>query len=232
MTNKDYYDILWVDRKSTEADIKKAYRKKAMEWHPDKHKWDKKAEEKFKEINQAYEILKDPKKRQQYDSFWSAWANFWAGWQWFSWFEDIFGNFSWWNSSFSSSSFDFSDLFWEAIWGSKWRKASSNPFSRFDNRTAKTQEKEEFKLDVEKIYEVPVFDLILWTKLNIETVYGENLKLKIPEWTKPWTKFKIKEKWRKSEWKTGDMYIIVEAKMPKNIPDDVKILLESIKYRL
>jgi DnaJ-class molecular chaperone len=85
---------------------------------------------------------------------------------------------------------------------------------------------------VEKTYELPIFDLILWTKLNIETVYWENLKLKIPEWTKPWTKFKIKEKWRKTEWKTWDMFVIAEAKMPKNIPDDVKILLESIKYRL
>ncbi|EKE29976.1 MAG: Chaperone protein DnaJ [uncultured bacterium (gcode 4)] len=232
MANKDYYDILWIDKKSSEAEIKKAYRKKAMEWHPDKHKWDKKAEEKFKEINEAYETLKDSKKRQQYDTFGSRWANFWGSWQWFSWFEDIFGNFSSWGNSFSSQSFDFSDLFWDSAWGSRGRKTSSNPFWRETYSQTAQAEREAPKLDVVKTYEVPVFDLILGTKLNIETVYGENLKLKIPEWTKPWTKFKIKEKWRKSEWKTGDMYIIVDAKMPKNIPDDVKILLESIKYRL
>ena len=229
MANKDYYNILWIDKNASEADIKKAYRKKAMEWHPDKHKWDKKAEAEFKKINEAYANLKDPKKRQTYDNFWSAWANFWWGGQWFGWFEDLFSNASRWNSWYSSQNFDFSDLFWDMMWWARSKKTNANPFSW--EKTYSQIKKEPQKLDVEKTYEVPIFDLLLWTKLNIETVYWENLKLKIPEWTKPWTKFKIKEKWRKSEWRTGDMFVIVDAKMPKSIPDDVKILLESIKYR-
>lgn len=66
----DYYDILGVDKKSSAEEIKKAYRKKALEWHPDRHKDDKEeAERKFKEINEAYQILSDPQKKSAYDQF-------------------------------------------------------------------------------------------------------------------------------------------------------------------
>ncbi len=66
---KDYYSILGVDRKASADEIKKAYRKLAVQYHPDKHKGDKKMEEKFKEINEAYAVLGDEKKRKQYDNF-------------------------------------------------------------------------------------------------------------------------------------------------------------------
>ncbi len=69
---KDLYEILGVEKKATDAEIKGAYRKLALKWHPDKHKGEKEAETKFKEINSAYEILSDKKKRQQYDTFGSA----------------------------------------------------------------------------------------------------------------------------------------------------------------
>ena len=66
----DYYDILGVAKGASGAEIKKAYRKQAVEWHPDKHKSDKEAAEKrFKEINEAYQILSDSQKRQAYDQF-------------------------------------------------------------------------------------------------------------------------------------------------------------------
>lgn len=73
---RDYYEILGVGKGAVETDIKRAYRKLAMEWHPDKHKGDKTAEEKFKEINNAYETLSDPQKKAQYDQFGEAGANF------------------------------------------------------------------------------------------------------------------------------------------------------------
>ncbi len=69
---KDLYEILGVAKGATDQDIKGAYRKLALKWHPDKHKGDKDAETKFKEINQAYEILSDKSKRQQYDTFGST----------------------------------------------------------------------------------------------------------------------------------------------------------------
>jgi DnaJ-class molecular chaperone len=65
---KDYYDILGVARNATEDDIRKAYRKLARKHHPDVNPGDKSAEEKFKEISQAYSVLSDPEKRKKYDS--------------------------------------------------------------------------------------------------------------------------------------------------------------------
>ncbi|WP_322806941.1 J domain-containing protein [Thermanaerothrix sp.] len=68
MEYKDYYKILGVDRNATEEEIKKAYRRLAMKYHPDRNPGDKSAEEKFKEINEAYEVLGDPEKRKRYDA--------------------------------------------------------------------------------------------------------------------------------------------------------------------
>lgn len=65
----DYYDILGVDRKASAEDLKKAYRKLAMKYHPDQNKDNKEAEAKFKELNEAYDVLKDEQKRAAYDRF-------------------------------------------------------------------------------------------------------------------------------------------------------------------
>lgn len=72
MADKDYYSILGISKSATETDIKKAYRKLALQYHPDKNKGDKASEEKFKEVTKAYEVLSDPQKRQTYDQFGEA----------------------------------------------------------------------------------------------------------------------------------------------------------------
>ena len=66
---RDYYEVLGVAKTATADEIKKAYRKKAVQYHPDKNPGDKEAEEKFKEAAEAYEVLSDPQKRQRYDQF-------------------------------------------------------------------------------------------------------------------------------------------------------------------
>ncbi|MBI5606368.1 MAG: DnaJ domain-containing protein, partial [Deltaproteobacteria bacterium] len=72
MPEKDYYKTLGVDKKASDAEIKKVYRKLAMKYHPDRNKGDKKAEEKFKELSEAYAVLSDKEKRKQYDTVGSA----------------------------------------------------------------------------------------------------------------------------------------------------------------
>ena len=69
MAKRDYYEVLGLSKNATDDEIKKAYRRIAIKWHPDRNPGDKEAEEKFKEAAEAYDVLHDPQKRQQYDQF-------------------------------------------------------------------------------------------------------------------------------------------------------------------
>jgi curved DNA-binding protein len=75
MDYKDYYQILGVQRSASADDVRKAYRKLAMQFHPDRNPGNKQAEEKFKEINEAYQVLSDQQKRARYDQLGSAYSN-------------------------------------------------------------------------------------------------------------------------------------------------------------
>jgi len=95
---RNFYEVLGLEKGASEEEIKKAYRKLAMQYHPDRNAGDKEAEAKFKEIGEAYGTLSDASKKQQYDMFWSAgwtgWNPFWGG----GWFQaedlwDIFNSF-------------------------------------------------------------------------------------------------------------------------------------------
>ncbi len=76
MQFKDYYNVLGISRDADDKAIKTAYRKKARQYHPDVNTTDASAEEKFKEINEAYEVLKDPDKRSRYDQYGSDWERY------------------------------------------------------------------------------------------------------------------------------------------------------------
>ena len=77
MKFQDYYEVLGVERNASQEDLRKAYRKLAMEWHPDRHQGDAKetAEAKFKQISEAHEVLSDPDKRKRYDQFGEHWKH-------------------------------------------------------------------------------------------------------------------------------------------------------------
>jgi molecular chaperone DnaJ len=235
--SKKYYETLGVSSSATEAEIKKAYKKLAMQYHPDRNKWDKKAEARFKEINEAYQILGDKEKKKNYDQFWSAewnpfggmgsnpfggWRQGASGWAHFGGFEDIFSQFggSWGrNQSFE---FDLWDIF--GGWGGQNTRS----------RTQREEPKKEIpNLDVTETVEIPLLNFLSENSISVKTVYGKSLTLKVKAGTKPGTKFKITGKWRTIDGDTGDMYVIVEAKMP-TLPLDptVERMIEAIRYQL
>lgn len=120
-TGKDYYAILGVNKSASQEEIKKAYRKLALKYHPDRNPGDKTAEEKFKEINEAYDILKDEQKRAAYDRYGSnAFQNGGSsgfssqGFSDFSEFSDIFSNM-------------FGDIFGNAAPGNRGGQRRSSP---------------------------------------------------------------------------------------------------------
>ena len=103
MAKRDYYEVLGVDKSANKDEIKKAYRKLALKYHPDKNKGDKSAEEKFKEGSEAYHVLSDDKRKANYDQFGHAafqgsggqggFSNFDFSSSFSDIFEDVFGDF-------------------------------------------------------------------------------------------------------------------------------------------
>jgi molecular chaperone DnaJ len=93
VVKRDYYEVLDVPRDATEEQIKKAYRKLALQYHPDRNPGDKEAEEQFKEASEAYEVLRDPEKRGLYDRFGHEGLRS-TGFQGFTSFDEIFSSFS------------------------------------------------------------------------------------------------------------------------------------------
>jgi len=226
--SKNFYETLGINKSASKEEIKKAYRKKAMEYHPDRNKWNKTAEEKFKEVNEAYGTLSDAQKKKNYDMFWEAdarWNPFSWWWTWstwgsyrasdFGWFEDIFSWFWGKGNTSAWANFDFSDMFWGASWF-------------WESSQRQSSQKKTESLDIHQTYEVPVFQFILGCKIEVRSPSWKTVKLKIPKYTKPWTKFRLKWYGKKQWLKVGNLLLEVEAKMPKNISELDLNMLEKI----
>ena len=201
MEFKDYYKILGVDKNASTDDIKKAYRRLAKQYHPDKNQGDKAAEEKFKEVNEANEILSNPEKRKKYDQLGSNWnrtSNVNTD------FDDWFRNFS---SSRTGSAgnaehfrdiFDdfggFSDLF-ESIMGGNFRTSRGRPRSRKG-------------ADYEAILNITLEEAFNGVEKQF-TIDGRTLKLKIVPGVSQGKKLRLKNQGASGsgEGQRGDLYL-------------------------
>ncbi len=208
MSETDYYALLGVSKNASDAEIKKAYRKLAMKYHPDHAKGDKAAEEKFKKISEAYAVLSDKEKRKQYDTFGAD------GFQQRYSQEDIFRGF------------DFSDLFREfGFGGGKGGKRGSvrfsfgggggNPFGSYSQQQATAPK------GADLVYELPLTlrEVATGTRKNIRFEHdgrSENLTVTIPKGMITGKKLRLAGKGEPSPLggPPGDLYI--QAKV---IPD-------------
>ena len=141
MAKRDYYEVLGIQREASDADIKGAYRKQALKYHPDRNQGDSEAEAKFKEASEAYEVLSDPEKKSAYDRYGHAGieSNFGSG------------GFQW--SDFTHAS-DFEDLFGDLFGGifgsSRRQRGRSGPPKGRDLKVAVELTLEEIAIGVEK----------------------------------------------------------------------------------
>jgi curved DNA-binding protein len=195
----DYYKLLGVDKSASSADIKKAYRKLAMKYHPDHAKGDKAAEDKFKKISEAYAVLSDAEKRKQYDTYGSADFQ-----QRFS-QEDIFRNF------------DFGDIFREFGFGGRGAATGDGGF-RFTFGGAppfggrRTQQATPKGSDL--VYEMPLTLQEVVTGANKAVSFqhqgrSENITVKIPKGMISGKKLRLAGKGEPSPYggPAGDLYI-------------------------
>jgi curved DNA-binding protein len=183
MEYKDYYKVLGVEKNATQDEIKKAYRKLAVKHHPDKTKGDKASEQKFKEINEANEVLSDPEKRKKYDQLGENWKYYQqqggqqGGFDWSQYanqgrtgntytyqgdFSDIFGN-----TGYS----DFFDMLFGQGFGQTQQKRGRSGSSR---RTAQTLKGEDLNAELEITLEDAYHG-----ESKIFTINGQAIKLKI-----------------------------------------------------
>jgi curved DNA-binding protein len=192
MDFKDYYKILGVEKSATKEEISKAFRKLAVKYHPDKNPNNKAAEEKFKEITEAHEVLADPEKRKKYDALGANWNQYQSSG---GGFEDFFSQYGGGRQSGTTYEFsaDFVDLFgnmggfsdfFESFFGGRGRQARSGFGSHgFQNQPT--------GVDVEANLNISLEEAVngIERQINID---GKKLKIKINPGTSDGQKLRLK----------------------------------------
>ena len=238
MEYKDYYKTLGVKKDADAADIKKAFRKLARKHHPDVNQGDKAAEEKFKDINEAYEVLSDEEKRAKYDRFGSEWQQFsGAGGQaqdfnWGAWggqpggrqgagggqyrtvspeeFEQMFGG------GMSGGS-GFSDFF-ETLFGSAGGRASARPrpgfggsFSSADDMFGGMGARPVQQLDQEHPIQVTLEEAFHGTTRTLTWENGKRVEARIPRGVRTGSKVRLSGQGGSTDGRSGDLYLKVDV---------------------
>jgi curved DNA-binding protein len=196
MEYKDYYKVLGVDRNADQETIKRAFRKLARQYHPDVNKGDKKAEEKFKEINEAYEVLSDPEKRKLYDQMGNSYRAY----------QQAGGdprNYDW--SQWIGFPFNFGQA------GRTFREdIDLGEFIReiFSSRQTASQSR-----DIEQSIEISLEEAYHGTSRIIQRSNQPTIEVKIPRGVKTGSRIRVRGQGGKNaRGQAGDLYLVVEVK--------------------
>ena len=224
MDYKDYYKILGVERKATTEEIKKAFRKLARKYHPDVNPGDDSAEQRFKEINEAHEVLTDPEKRQKYDQFGSQWQQWQqagrstSDFDWSQWtgggfgapggtrveyrdLNDLFGGGGMGGAGFSD--------FFEALFGGTGGMRGGAERMRGGSRASARGQ------DVEHEVEITLEEAFRGTKRLLQ-VGNQRLEVTIPAGVKTGSRIRMAGKGGGGAGASGDLYLKVKV-LPHNV---------------
>ena len=215
MKYKDYYNILGVEKKASQDDIKKAYRKLAKKYHPDMNKNNPKSEEKFKELNEAFEVLSDKEKRKKYDMFGQS-GNFHQGMdfdpsQYSSQFD--FGNFGGGHTyTYTTGNSDFSDFF-NMFFGGNVHQGTSFDFGDIFNRTGTNTGRNIKGQDIESEIQISIYEAFHGVKKQFMLDTGvskQSISVSIPKGITSGQKIKLKGQGTPGpSGEKGDLYLKV-----------------------
>ena len=228
----DYYKILGVDKTIPQKDVKKAYLKRAKQFHPDLHPDDPKAQAKFQALQEAYDVIGDPEKRRKYDQYGEQWkqAEQFQGFGGGAGGGNPFGGFDF--SQFNSGSGGgFSDFF-ETLFGRKGRQGGGfGGFQGFSSggagfgRQARTSSGE-----MNANVTIDLYTALLGGEVMLSLSNGQKVKMKIKPETQPGTKVRLRGKgYDRGDGTYGDLIITYQVKLPTNLTERQKALLHQMR---
>ena len=229
----DYYKILGVDKTIPQKDVKKAYLKRAKQFHPDLHPDDPKAQAKFQALQEAYDVIGDPEKRRKYDQYGEQWkqAEQFQGFGGGAGGGNPFGGFDF--SQFTSGSGGgFSDFF-ESLFGRKGREGGGfGGFQGFSSggagygRQARTNSGE-----MNANVTIDLYTALLGGEVMLSLSNGQKVKMKIKPETQPGTKVRLRGKgYDRGDGTFGDLIITYQVKLPTGLSERQKSLLQQMRY--
>jgi len=240
MDYKDYYKILGVDRKASEEEIKRAYRKLALKYHPDRNPGDKKAEDKFKEINEAYQVLSDSEKRSRYDQLgesytrWQQRGGSPGGFNWDEWFTNVpsggpaggnvrveVGNF---DDLFGGGGLgDFSEFFRRIFGGMPDIGQTAQRSSRTTGRGASPTYQHEVTISLAEAFQGTT------RRLDVD---GRHLEVKIPAGARTGTKIRVADAIVSPSGQKSDLFLLVNVSNEKEYERKGNDLYKDIEIDL
>ncbi|MBO6032735.1 MAG: J domain-containing protein [Prevotella sp.] len=223
----DYYKILGVDKTIPQKDVKKAYLKRAKQFHPDLHPDDPKAQAKFQALQEAYNVISDPEKRKKYDQYGEQWKQAEQ-------FEGFgggaagggnpFGGFDF--SGFSGSGAGgFSDFF-ESLFGRKGQQGGGfGGFQGFGGSSVRTSTGE-----MSANVTIDLYTALLGGEVILSLSNGQKVKMKVKPETQPGTKVRLRGKgYDRGDGTFGDLVITYQVKLPTNLTEQQKQLLRQMQ---